>query len=87
MAKRGSVGRIQGGSKIKVINESGGDCQPGEIGEIYFWAAEGPGSTYHYLGAEAKVHDGWESIGDIGWMDEDDALFDVATGVMRGRVL
>jgi len=75
IAKRGSVGRVQGGSKIKVINDRGEDCRPGEIGEIYFWAAEGPGSTYHYLGAEPKVREGWESIGDIGWMDADGYIF------------
>jgi bile acid-coenzyme A ligase len=73
--KRGSVGRIQGDSKIKVVNERGEDCKPGEIGEIYFWAAEGPGSTYHYLGTEPKSRSGWESIGDIGWIDEDGYVF------------
>ncbi len=76
MAKRGSVGRIQGESRLKVVNERGEDCKPGEIGEIYFWAAAGPGSTYHYIGAEPKLHaEGWESIGDIGWMDEDGYVF------------
>ena len=75
MAKRGSVGRIQGDNKIKVVNERGEDCKPGEIGEIYFWAAGGPGSTYHYIGAEPKSRDGWESIGDIGWIDEDGYVF------------
>jgi bile acid-coenzyme A ligase len=76
MAKRGSVGRIQGESKLRVVNEAGADCMPGEIGEIYFWAAAGPGTTYHYLGAEPKSRDGgWESIGDIGWMDEDGYVF------------
>ncbi len=74
-AKRGSVGKIQGESKVKVINEQGEECKPGEIGEIYFWAADGPGSTYHYLGAEPKIHNGWESIGDIGWVDEDGYVF------------
>ncbi len=58
-----------------MINERGEDCRPGEIGEIYFWAAEGPGSTYHYLGAEPKAREGWESIGDIGWMDADGYIF------------
>jgi bile acid-coenzyme A ligase len=76
MAKRGSVGRIQGEAKLRVVNEAGQDCKPGEIGEIYFWAAAGPGTTYHYLGAEPKSRDGgWESIGDIGWMDEDGYVY------------
>jgi bile acid-coenzyme A ligase len=75
MRKRGSVGRIQGNAKVKVLDESGNACTPGEIGEIYFWPAEGPGSTYHYLGAEPKVQQGWESIGDIGWIDEEGFVF------------
>lgn len=75
MNKRGSVGKIQGESKIKVVNDRGEDCKAGEVGEIYFWAAGGPGSTYHYVGAEPKARDGWESIGDIGWIDEDGYVF------------
>ncbi len=75
MAKRGSVGRIQGESKIRVLDEHGEDRRPGEVGEIYFWAAAGPGTTYHYLGAEPKRREGWESIGDMGWIDEDGYLF------------
>ncbi len=75
MVKRGSVGRIQGESKIKVINERGEDCKPGEIGEIYFLAPEGPSSTYHYLGATPKLNNGWESLGDIGWIDEEGYVF------------
>jgi bile acid-coenzyme A ligase len=30
----------------------------------------GPGSTYRYIGAERRATaDGWESVGDIGWLD------------------
>jgi bile acid-coenzyme A ligase len=75
LRKRGSVGKIYGNAKVKAFDESGRECAPGEIGEIYFWPAEGPGSTYHYVGAEPKVHRGWESIGDIGWIDEDGYVF------------
>ena len=36
----------------------------------------GPGSTYHYLGAEARsAGDGWESLGDMGWLDGEGYLY------------
>ncbi|HXW31200.1 MAG TPA: AMP-binding protein [Xanthobacteraceae bacterium] len=73
---RGSVGRIQGEDQLKIFNEQGGECKPGEVGEIFFKSAEGQGSTYYYLGAQAKEREGgWESIGDMGWMDEEGYVY------------
>lgn len=69
--RKGSVGRVEIGA-AKVVGEDGRDLPPGEIGEIYLKAAEGAGTTYHYLGAEPKrTADGWESLGDIGRVDEE----------------
>ena len=31
--------------------------------------------TYRYIGAEARDREGWESIGDLGWMDDDGYLY------------
>lgn len=67
--RKGSVGRVELGA-AKVVGEDGRDLPPGETGEIYLKSAEGPGTTYHYLGAEPKrTSDGWESLGDIGRID------------------
>ena len=72
----GSVGRIHGEDQIKVFNEQGEECNPGEVGEIFFRAAGGQGSTYYYLGAKARgIEGGWESIGDMGWMDEEGYVY------------
>jgi bile acid-coenzyme A ligase len=37
--------------------------------------APGGASTYRYVGADARVVNGWESLGDMGWMDEAGYLF------------
>ena len=73
---RGSVGKPISG-KMKVVGDDGQDMPPGEIGEIYMLADGGTGSTYRYLGAEAKQlgDTEWESIGDLGWMDEDGYVY------------
>ena len=39
---------------MKVVDDEGKDAPAGEIGEIYMRADGGVGSTYRYIGAEAK---------------------------------
>ena len=58
-----------------VLDENGRECPPGEIGEIYFLPDTGRNSTYHYLGAEARTHGEWESLGDLGHLDADGYLY------------
>jgi bile acid-coenzyme A ligase len=70
------VGKPQGGTQIKVLGPESEELPPGEIGEVYLMPPGGPGSTYHYVGSEAKAtHDGWESLGDLGYVDEDGYLY------------
>jgi bile acid-coenzyme A ligase len=88
LAHRGSVGKIGEGSRLRIIGEDGNDVAPGETGEIYFLPNDGPGVTYHYLGAEPKRRsDGWESLGDIGRLDADGYLYlgdRLADMILRG---
>lgn len=79
LEKPGSVGRVlegYGGGKLKIVTEDGRVAEPNEVGEIFLLPPGGPGSSYHYIGAERSADpDGWESVGDIGWLDEDGYLF------------
>lgn len=76
LAHPGSVGRPALGSRIRILGEGGRDMPPGEIGEIFMMPAGGPGSTYRYIGAAPRrTEDGWDSIGDLGWLDEDGYLY------------
>ncbi|GEM_PF-46727 len=88
LAHKGSVGKIGDTARLRIIGEDGNDVTPGETGEIYFLPNEGAGSTYHYLGAEPKRRsDGWESLGDIGRLDEEGYLYlgdRLADMILRG---
>ncbi|PEQ10603.1 acid--CoA ligase [Novosphingobium sp. PC22D] len=75
LAHKGSVGRVVNGSRLSVRNDAGGECAPGEIGTIYFLPESGKGSTYRYVGAEPQALGDWESLGDLGYLDEDGFLF------------
>ncbi len=75
LERRGSVGKVVPGFEMKIFDENGRECPPGEVGEIFFLPEEGRGTTYHYIGAEPKAKGDWESIGDLGWVDEDGYLY------------
>ncbi len=75
LERRGSVGKPQPGSRIRVLDDAGRDCRPGETGEIYFLPDTGRGTTYHYIGAAPKTLGDWESLGDLGYFDEAGYLY------------
>jgi len=76
LRKPGSVGRVSEGRKLKIVDADGRALAAGEVGDIYCLPPGGPGSTYHYLGAEPRrLEDGWETLGDMGYLDDDGYLF------------
>jgi len=75
LAHRGSVGRPQPGARIRILDEDGAACGPGAVGEIYFLPDAGLGTTYQYLGANARRLGNWESLGDLGWIDDEGYLY------------
>ncbi len=76
LAHPGSVGKPIAGARIRILDDDGRELPPGQMGEIYCMPAEGPGSTYRYVGAESRTNaDGWESVGDMGYLDDDGYLY------------
>jgi bile acid-coenzyme A ligase len=76
LAHPGSVGRPTGGRKLRILDPDGKECATGEVGEVFMMPPGGRGSTYRYLGAEAAATpDGWETLGDLGYLDADGYLY------------
>lgn len=75
LARPGTVGRPVFGEMI-VLDSQGSALPPGEIGEVWMRRGEGIANPYRYIGAEAQGREGgWETVGDMGWMDTDGYLF------------
>ncbi|MET0158594.1 MAG: AMP-binding protein, partial [Acidimicrobiales bacterium] len=73
----GSVGRPVGGSRLRILDpETLEDVPMGALGEVFMMPPTGPGTSYRYIGAESRrTADGWESVGDMGRVDEDGYLY------------
>lgn len=73
----GSLGKGIMGTSIKVLDADGNECAPREIGEIYMRPGSGV-LTHEYLGNVSQTpvtSDGFTTIGDMGWMDEEGYLY------------
>jgi bile acid-coenzyme A ligase len=73
LRRPGSVGRPTSG-RLLITDEDGRPLPARVVGEV--WMQPPPGvRTYRYLGATARERDGWESVGDMGFVDEDGYLY------------
>ncbi|HEV7958659.1 MAG TPA: AMP-binding protein [Acidimicrobiales bacterium] len=70
----GSVGRAAYG-EIKIFDATGVAAASGEVGEVFLRRPVGDAPTYRYIGAEVKRLEDWESVGDMGSMDEGGYLY------------
>ena len=75
LAHPGSVGRPLCG-ELQIRDVDGNVLPPGEVGAVWMRGPAGAPSTYRYVGATAKADaDGWETLGDVGRLDEDGYLY------------
>ncbi|MED3561625.1 o-succinylbenzoate--CoA ligase [Bacillus xiapuensis] len=76
ISKLGSAGKPLFPSEVQIKLEDGQKAKEGEAGEIF---VKGPNVTSGYLNRPGamldKVHDGWFSTGDIGYLDEEGFLY------------
>jgi bile acid-coenzyme A ligase len=71
---RGAVGRPSGG-EVEICDQDGKPLPVGQEGEIWLRSSRKTPS-YRYVGAEARARPGgWESLGDMGRLDEDGYLY------------
>ncbi|CAM5247335.1 acyl-CoA synthetase [Streptomyces spiroverticillatus] len=77
LERPGSVGRPLGDAQIRVVDENGKDCAPGEVGVLYVRQPAHTDFTYRgrpEARAEAGL-DGLVSVGDMGYLDDDGYLY------------
>ncbi|WP_123027493.1 AMP-binding protein [Mycolicibacterium stellerae] len=73
LQRPGSVGRPVGGTRIRVLRGDGSPADIGEIGQV--WMRRGENPTYTYVGGRSqRTEDGWDTLGDLGRLDEDGYL-------------
>jgi acyl-CoA synthetase (AMP-forming)/AMP-acid ligase II len=76
LRKPGSVGQPVNNVKLHILDEAGEELPPHEVGQI--WFEGGPPFAYHNAAdktAAARNARGWQSLGDLGSLDEDGFLF------------
>ncbi|MFB7719786.1 AMP-binding protein [Nocardia sp. NPDC056100] len=71
----GSVGPAVVG-EITVLGPDGTALRPGEVGEVWVRRGANAPAAYTYLGGSARTREGgWESLGDLGSLDEQGYLY------------
>lgn len=65
------------GCDLKILDESGAELPPGEVGEIYMRPQGGPSRAFEYVGSETPqpTPDGYWTLGDMGWVDADGYVY------------
>jgi bile acid-coenzyme A ligase len=75
LTRPGTVGKPY--CDTRIVAPDGSPAAPGEVGEVFMRRHPDGRATYAYLGSApaATTGDGFVSVGDLGWLDEDGYLF------------
>lgn len=73
-ARLASAGRPIVGTEVRIVDEHGEICPPGEVGEI---VARGPNVMMGYWGMDSTnvLRDGWMHTGDLAFTDDEGYVF------------
>jgi bile acid-coenzyme A ligase len=75
LARPGTVGRCVIG-EMAIFDADGAPVGAGEVGAIWMRRPSGSDRTYRYIGEDSHERDdGWDTAGDLGWMDNEGYLF------------
>lgn len=72
---QGSVGLPVGNGKISIRDKQGLELPPGKLGEIYMTSPNECFSTECMNKVQPEAEDGFRSVGDFGYVDEDGYLY------------
>lgn len=72
----GSVG-IPARSEVRILDEAEQSLPPGEIGDVFLRPDGGRTPTFRYIGGPdvRTTKDGFKTVGDLGWVDDDGYLY------------
>jgi bile acid-coenzyme A ligase len=77
LAHPGTTGRGYDGTEVKILDGDGNEVPTGQVGEIFLRQPKAAGPSFEYIGASApsQTPDGFTSVGDLGWLDDDGYLY------------
>lgn len=75
LAHPGTVGRPAPGTVVRAVDADGVDVPAGTVGELLMRRPAATSPSYHYRGAVPARDDGWDTLGDSGWVDADGYVY------------